>query len=219
MLNKGKIMKKTIISFDLDSVIVDITNELLYPVIREYYNDLNCPDEKLKAMYFEFKKSYPEDLANKLIEVCQTSKLTDIKIDPKIVNALNNLIHNPVFDIYFITNRDIKLDTYSQLVNNGIKVDEKHLIVTKDKIPYITTLKSIHVDDRIDIIAKLISLNKYEDVPMPILISNEDTLYNHFLEYDLAPGDVHFNDISLNVKIPDHIRYSSVLEFIESIKF
>ena len=180
-------MKKITITFDLDNTIFDIGwiyekawSEGNFITTSDgvtfNYNYLGITDKR-----FEYPKlwDYHQDDKWKGNPAKQLDKLfveqdvlTQSNILESTKNILNNIIHNPLFEVYFITDRPLYMDTYNQITRNGIDIDRDHVITTKMKLKIIKFVNSqLHFDDAPHILEKL-------DIPR-VAISNEHTVYNH----------------------------------------
>lgn len=180
-------MKKIIISFDLDNTIFDIgwiyeraweeghfvTTSSGMTYNYSYFN-LSSPNFAFPKQWDYHKdpnwKGEPAKQLDKLF--VDQKVLSETNILESTRNILNNVIHNPLFEVYFVTDRPLYIDTYGQMVRNGIDVDRDHVITTKMKLKVIEFIKSeLHFDDAPHILEKL---------KMPrVVISNEHTIYNH----------------------------------------
>lgn len=180
-------MKKITITFDLDNTVFDIgwIYERAWGESKSVttidgttfnYNYLGLTDNR-----FEFPKlwDYHQDNKWKGDPAKQLDKLfveqdvlTQSNIPESTKNILNNIIHNSLFEVYFITDRPLYMDTYNQMIRNGIDIDRDHVITTKMKLKVINFVNSqLHFDDAPHILEKL-------DIPR-VVISNEHTIYNH----------------------------------------
>lgn len=180
-------MKKITITFDLDNTIFDIgwiyekAWEESHFITTSSGMNYNYSYFNLSSPNFEFPKlwDYHQDDKWKGEPAKQLDKLfveqdilTQTNMLESTKNILNNIIHNPMFEVYFITDRPIYMDTYNQMIRNGIDIDRDHVITTKMKLKVINFVNSqLHFDDAPHILEKL-------DIPR-VVISNEHTIYNH----------------------------------------
>jgi len=180
-------MKKITITFDLDNTIFDIgwiyerawgeshfiTTSSGMTYNYEYFN-LSSPNFEFPKLWDYHKddnwKGDPAEQLDKLF--VEQDVLTQSNIPESTKNILNNIIHNPLFEVYFITDRPLYMDTYGQMIRNGIDIDRDHVITTKMKLKIISFVNSqLHFDDAPHVLEKL-------DIPR-VAISNEHTVYNH----------------------------------------
>ena len=179
-------MKKITITFDLDNTIFDIG--WIYERAWEESHFINYGEGTYNYSYFnlvapnfQFPKQWdyhkddkwkgePAKQLDKLF--VEQDVLTQSNMLESTKNILNNIIHNPLFEVYFITDRPLYMDTYNQMIRNGIDIDRDHVITTKMKLKVIEFINSqLHFDDAPHILEKL-------DIPR-VAISNEHTVYNH----------------------------------------
>lgn len=180
-------IRKTILTFDLDNTIFDISelykkawdrghprkkslkeilfnkkvdNGFAFPKYWDYYQDLDW----LGQSAIELDKIFLDDY-----------ELSSIDTDYLTARSLNNIIHNPFYEVYFVTNRPLYIDTYWQIERNDIIIDREHVITTRNKNQVIYELGSVlHFDDAPHVLDYMI--DKSINV---VVISNDHTIYNH----------------------------------------
>lgn len=162
------------ISFDLDSVIFDI--EPLYIQANEEFG------VKYKvAHHWDIDKCYPANVTARLFELFKDDKLYTMPlISSEYPIILNNLLRDPRYEVFFVTQRRLQQPekSFAQLRNAGIncRFDQ----VYDKKQPKVEVLKEIktelHFDDGPHVVSDC--LNNGVNVAM---ISNAKTLYNHHL--------------------------------------
>ena len=158
------------ISVDLDNTIFDLAH--LYKAI--------CNRHKVQyvaPISWDVYESYPKCVADDLMVAFESDIMYKNPIlDKRIPATLNAIYKNPHIKLYYITERPIGNDRW-QLNNAGILCDHNQII---NCTPKIHALKKYGVtlcfDDSPQIILDCIENNI--DV---VMISNEDTAYNHHL--------------------------------------
>ena len=162
------------VSFDLDSVIFDIS-----PLYKRACAEFGV--EYQPPLYFDIYKAYPANVAARLWELFADDDLYKTPIISQEYPAiLNNLLKNSKFDVFFVTQRILKQPekSFKQLQNAGINCNFTQ--VYDDPRPKVDVLKQIksdlHFDDSPNVVADCI-----RDGVNVVMISNENTLYNHHL--------------------------------------
>lgn len=162
------------VSFDLDSVIFDIT-PLYKRACAEFGFTYHPPFD------YNIYNAYPGNVATRLMELFADDDLYKMQIISREYPAiLNSLLQNSKFDVFFATQRRLKQPekSFKQLRNAGINCNFAQ--VYDDPNPKIENLKRIktdlHFDDSPSVVADCI-----RDGVNIVMISNENTPYNHHL--------------------------------------
>lgn len=164
---------KNVLTIDLDNTVFNTT-----PIFKEAFKRYN------KKFYystdFDIKKCYPNDVANEIVrlfsdELWYSTTLFNKEI-PTILNKLNDF-----YDIYYVSSRigeNPKIDSYNQLLKNGIKCTLDQIIKASDN--KVKILKNLHTDLHFDDGPHVIEgcLNFNIDCHM---ISSKEMRYNHYL--------------------------------------
>lgn len=188
-------MRKLVLTFDLDDTIFDASwifrdawckaflnkkdkPDFVYPSIWNYHDDPNWKGDPAACLDDEFMA---------------VDRLTLTTLDDKNVAVmLNNIIHNPMFEVYFITKRPLYMDTYKQIEFNDIEIDRDHVITTDMKVEAIEFVNSdLHFDDAPHILDEVKTAK--------VIISNDKTLYNHKW-VDEHPDVPHYTNIRVALK-------------------
>ena len=162
------------ITFDLDDVIFNMK-----PLTREAFKRANLPYKK--ATSWNISAIYDEKVCDNLRELWGDDMLYTMPVlDKRIPYILNTLLQRPDLEIAFVTERRLKQPekTFQQLQNAGIKcsfdqVYDMHGL--KSDI-----LKDLGTDLHFDDSPLVISGCLEKQVPV-VMISNNETLYNHYL--------------------------------------
>ena len=169
-------MSKKIITLDLDNVIFDMT-----PLYQEAFRRANAP--YVKPTNWDLYKSYDniaviENLSNLFGDDLLYSMPV---LDKKIHYLLNDLLARPDLEVLFVTERKYKQPekTFNQLRRAGIKCSFNQVYDQHGKKSDI--LKDIikpdmHYDDGPLVVSGCLD----KGVPVT-MISNNRTLYNHYL--------------------------------------
>ena len=162
------------ISFDLDSVIFDI--EPLYIQANREFGV-----EYKKPFHWDIDKCYPANVTARLLELFKDDSLYTMPlISQEYPVILNNLLRDPRYEVFFVTQRRLQqpVKSFTQLRNAGINC--KFSQVYDNPTPKVEVLKTIKTDLHFDDGPHVVSdcLRNGVNVAM---ISNNDTLYNHFL--------------------------------------
>ena len=172
------------ISFDLDSVIFDI--EPLYIQANKEFGV-----EYKRNWNWDLDECYPPQVVARLIELFKDDSLYTMPlISQEYPVILNNLLRNPKYEVSFVTQRRLQQPekSFAQLRNAGINC--KFSQVYDRKQPKVEVLKEIgtelHFDDGPHVVSDC--LRESVNVAM---ISNDTTLYNHFLRDRVQ----HFSDL------------------------
>lgn len=133
-------------------------NDFVFPKCWNYHNDKNWSGAPAEAL----DKLFADGIT-----------LTESIIDPDTRTILNNFIHNPMWEVYLVTDRPLNTNTYKQIDDECIDIDKDHVITTRMKVETIKYLKSdLHIDDAPHILDELDGIPK-------VVISNDHTVYNH----------------------------------------
>ena len=162
------------ISFDLDSVLFDIT-PLYKRACAEFGFTYHPPFD------YDIYNAYPKNVATRLWELFSDDILyTTPIISREYPVILNNLLKNSKYDVFFVTQRVLKQPkkSFMQLRNAGINCNLAQ--VYDNPTPKVDVLKQIktdlHFDDSPHVVADCI-----RDGVNIAMISNETTPYNHHL--------------------------------------
>lgn len=167
-------MKAKKITFDLDSVIFDIT-----PLYRRAFDI--CGQEYVKPTSWAVCECYDARLSDTLLELFGDDMLYTMPVlDPGIPAILNKLMARPELDILFVTERKYKqpAKTFAQLRDAGIHCYFEQVYDRPGKKSDI--LKELQPDIHFDDSPFVISGCLEKNVPV-VMISNNSTLYNHYL--------------------------------------
>lgn len=172
------------ISFDLDNVIFNME-----PIYQKAFDGTGLTYYKPK--FWNVRDCYPEQVANNLIKLFGDDMLYQMKvIDDELPYIINKVLSMKGFDTSFVTERLKKqpLKTHNQLLRNGIICSREQ--VYDEYPPKIEVLKKIksdlHFDDSPNVVEDC--LRNGVDI---IMISNDDTLYNHHLRSKVE----HYNSL------------------------
>lgn len=164
------------IGLDLDNCIFDSE-----PIYKQAF-------EGTKYSYFlpttyMLKDTYPEEVVNKLSQLFATELTYNTKpYDITLASYINDLIYSKKCEFHVITARkslnDPKIDSYNQLQKYNYQIPLSNIYITTfNKIPIILKYNLDYmIDDNPHVIEDCLSTNT-----IPILLSNEKTLYNHYL--------------------------------------
>jgi hypothetical protein len=163
------------ITFDLDSVIFDIK-----PLYKTAFRRAGVPYQKPTS--WNLNEAYNNEMViNNLLELFGDDMLYQMPLlDKNIPYILNNLMKNPEYDILFVTERMHKqpAKTFDQLRGAGINCSYNQVVDQVGlKSDILKDLKTtMHFDDGPLVVAGCLD----KGVPVT-MISNNDTLYNHYL--------------------------------------
>lgn len=192
-------MGKIVLTFDLDNTIFDAT-----PLYREaweenlrttyqqdnitfnYTSSVNDKNFKLPT-HWDYRKDWPEEPSNKLDKLLTSQRLTQTEIvDTRLIPTIKGLVNHPLFEVYFLTDRAIDLydDTIKQIwkyfpymtMDRIVNSYVKKLIVINEISKRKDVSNIIHFDDR-----PLTFIECVNNKLPCVLISNENTPYNHDL--------------------------------------
>ena len=202
-------MKKIAISFDLDNTVFDVS-ELYLEAWRVTGHKAPTKTKGYPTRWdFMNDPAFPKSVCDYLLKSFYDGKLLTYTCSTFVADKLNDLLQSSLYDVYFITDRDEKLDSYGQLRKNKIKASPKQVIIShqKDK-----TLKEmgiqIHCDDNPWVLEKLVP--QFQGV-LPVLMSNQKTLYNHYMrDKTLVFG-------KQKVKVPTFNDLAEALQNLETI--
>ena len=162
------------ITFDLDDVIFNMRplHEMAFKMAGEEYK---------KSTTWDIESIYGKRVCDNLRELWSSDMLYQMKVlDKEIPYILNDLMKNPEYEIYFVTERRLKQPekTFRQLRNAGIDCSYSQVFdqegLKSDILREIGT--DMHFDDSPYVVKGCMA----KDVPV-IMISNNSTLYNHYL--------------------------------------
>lgn len=166
------------ITFDLDDVIFNMK-----PLMLEAFKRAGKPYKKNTS--WDISSIYDEDVCKHLIDLWSSDMLYRMPVlDSKIPYILNSLMKRPDMDIRFVTERRLKQPekTFMQLRNAGINCSYAQVYDQEGLKSDI--LRDIQPDIHFDDSPYVIKGCLFKDVPV-IMISNNSTLYNHFLRGQL----------------------------------
>ena len=166
------VMRKRI-SIDLDNTIFDMATE--YRAIIESHG---CK-YRSPVSYNVYNCGYPTHVADALCEMFQSDTVYNTRVfDEKLPGALNAIYQDPRYMLFYITERDLSHGRdKTQLNNAGIICDDFRLINYSPKVEILKKYKiNLCFDDAPHVVAGCLENNI--DV---VMISNDDTAYNHHL--------------------------------------
>ena len=194
-------MNKRKITFDLDNVIFDMK-----PLYKTAFRRAGAP--YVKPTNWNLKECYDNpDVVNNLLELFGDDLLYTMPVlNKNIPYILNGLIANPEYEILFVTERKYKQPdkTFNQLRSAGINC-RYNQVVDQDG------LKS-------DILKELNPMMHFDDGPLVVagcldkgvpvtMISNNNTLYNHYLRSKVQYYDTLQRALIVNgIYNPQHNR-------------
>lgn len=158
------------LAIDLDNTIFDLA--WLYKDICARHNV-----KYVSPTSWDIYESYPRAVADDLMTAFNSDAICHTPIlNAKIPGILNALYTNPDYMVYYITERPNGRDIW-QLNNAGIICDPENMINCKPKID---ALKEYRVDLCFDDSPQIVQdcIDNNIDV---VMISNQDTAYNHHL--------------------------------------
>lgn len=162
------------ISFDLDSVIFDIK-----PLYIQANQELGF--EYKKPWHWDIDKCYPANVTARLFELFKDDVLYKMPlISAEYSTILNNLLQDPEYQVFFVTQRCLQQPqkSFQQLLGAGINC--RYDQVYDKPQPKVEVLKEIQTDLHFDDSPIVVS-NCLRDGINIAMISNNDTLYNHYL--------------------------------------
>lgn len=178
-------MKKKRITFDLDNVIFSMK-----PLYCEAFRRAGLPYAKPTS--WNLQEAYNNDvLVNHLLELFGDDLLYTMPVlDQGMPYILNNLMARPDLDVLFVTERKYKQPekTFNQLRNAGIMCSFEQVYDKNGKKSDI--LKELKPDMHFDDGPLVVSGCLEKSVPIT-MISNNGTLYNHYLRNKVA----HYNSL------------------------
>ena len=194
-------MTKKKITFDLDSVIFDIK-----PLYMQAFHRAGIPYKKPTSWILT--EAYDNDaVISNLLELFGDDMLYQMPVlDKNIPYILNCLLKNPEYDILFVTERMHKqpIKTFNQLRGAGINCSYNQVVDKQGlKSDILKELKTdMHFDDGPLVVGGCLD----KGVPVT-MISNNDTLYNHYLRdrvqyYNCLRAAL----IATGIYKPQHIR-------------
>lgn len=162
------------ITFDLDDVIFN-----LRPIFVEAFKRAGQPVTPQTS--WDIAEIYSESVCDNLRDLWESDILYKMPLlDKKIPHILNVLMARPDMEIFFVTERRLKqpMKTYRQLRDAGIKCNYSQVYDQYGlKSDILKEIKpDIHFDDSPNVIRGCLE----KSVPI-VMISNDLTLYNHFL--------------------------------------
>ena len=194
-------MTKKKITFDLDSVIFDIK-----PLYMQAFRRAGIPYKKPTSWILT--EAYDNDaVISNLLELFGDDMLYQMPVlDKNIPYILNRLLKNPEYDILFVTERMHKqpTKTFNQLRGAGINCSYNQVVDRQGlKSDILKELKTdMHFDDGPLVVGGCLD----KGVPVT-MISNNDTLYNHYLRDRVQYYDsLHRALIATGIYKPQHIR-------------
>ncbi len=164
------------ISFDLDSVIFDIT-----PLFERAFNEMGQKFTYLHYDNYDLSKCFDVCVVENLRRLFKDDYLYTMKVlDERLPSVLNSLMQRPDLQISFVTERLLKqpFKTFKQIRNAGINCSWTQVYDKPGKkSDILQNIKSdLHFDDSPYVISGCIEKN----IPV-VMISNEQTPYNHRL--------------------------------------
>ena len=202
-------MKKIPISFDLDNTVFDVSG--LYLEAWTATKQRVPEDTKGYPTRWDFQNdpAFPQAVSTYLFQAFSDGGLLKFDCSATLAEQLNEIIGDPHYDVYFVTDRYKHLDTYGQLLRNNIKIAESHLILSHEKHKTLAQLGiRIHCDDNPWVLE---SLTPQFKGTLPVLMSNATTLYNHYVrERKLDFG-------KQSVKVPVYPNLSQALSDLGNI--
>ncbi|MBR3511258.1 MAG: DUF2608 domain-containing protein [Alphaproteobacteria bacterium] len=166
------------ITFDLDDVIFNMK-----PLFHEAFNKAGIPYKK--NTNWNIAEIYDENVCQNLIDLWSSDALYRMPVlDPGIPYILNSLMKRSDMEILFVTERRLKQPekTFMQLRNAGINCSYNQVYDQEGLKSDI--LRDIRPDVHFDDSPLVIQGCLLKDVPV-IMISNNSTLYNHYLRGQL----------------------------------
>jgi len=164
------------IGIDLDNVLMDIS--FIFKLAFQYFGE-----EFYYTKYWDFD-DYPEYIKNKIFEMFKEEYIM-VDLIPfihpvKDIQKVFKHLKDNNYDIHIVTNRDYP-QTYrleELLYINFIEIDNIHVCgIGNSKVDII---KKNNIDIMIDDSPVVIKDCLDNDIPV-IMVSNETTLYNHYL--------------------------------------
>ncbi len=168
-------MEKKKLTFDLDNVIFNMK-----PLYEEAFRRAGVP--YVKPTSWVLADSYSNDtVVNNLLELFGDDMLYTMPVlDKNIPYILNNIMLRPEYEVLFVTERMHKqpAKTFEQLRRAGINCTYEQVYDQKGlKSDILKALKTdMHFDDGPLVVSGCLD----KGVPVT-MISNNNTLYNHYL--------------------------------------
>jgi uncharacterized HAD superfamily protein len=161
------------IAIDLDNTVFDTTRMIRDICVRHNVD--------FTAMtIYDVYQCFPKNVADEIMRAFDSPELRQMPVlNKKIPKTLNYIINRPDTDVYFITERPIETASMDieQLKNAGIMFDPHNIVHRKPKIGALRDYCiDLCFDDSPNIVCECIKHSI--DV---VMISNEDTPYNHHL--------------------------------------
>lgn len=163
-----------IVSFDLDNTIINVN-----PLVKKAFKDAG--EKYTKPTIYNWNNIYSKNVCDKLKELFSSDMIYDMNlIESNIPYYLNLIYNHSNFNPYYVTQRftNNQEKTYKQLSRLEIKTNIENVI--DHSVPKIEILKNIrselHFDDNPHVIEDCLNNNIRCH-----MISNNDTLYNHYL--------------------------------------
>ena len=162
------------ISIDLDNTVFNLA-ELYRQIIESHKCTYVAPKS-----YDVYENGYPTTIADALYDMITSDAVHHTRVfDTKIPDILNSIYKNPKHELFYITERLVseRIPTIQQLQRANIICDDNHLIHGKPKIDILKEHKiDLCFDDAPHVVSDCIANNIGV-----VMISNDDTAYNHHL--------------------------------------
>lgn len=172
------------ISFDLDSVLFDI--EPLYIQANKEFGV-----EYKRNWHWDLEKCYPANVTARLLELFADDSLYTMPlISQEYPAILNSILRDPKYQVSFVTQRRLQQPekSFRQLRNAGIQCQFSQVYDRKQ--PKVEVLKEIKTDLHFDDGPHVVS-DCLRDGVNVAMISNDTTLYNHYLRERVQ----HYNNL------------------------
>lgn len=163
----------TRIAIDLDNTIFNLAEK--YRAVVESHHCKYTPP----ISYDVYKCGYPTHVADALSEMLKSDAVYKTNVfDRRLPQILNSIYTDPKYMLFYITERDFSHGCdLGQLMNAGIRCDVPRLV---NYAPKIDILKRYKIDLCFDDAPHVVNGCVENNIDV-VMISNEDTVYNHYL--------------------------------------